>query len=452
MEALHLLACLRASGDDPAEAAQLLARCVAISPASVTFRADLGRVLGLLGRHGEAIEHLRACVGAVPQDRRTCADLADLLERSGRRAEAWEVLNAGARGPLDADDDTAFVALRVLHHDRRDEEAASIAAAAIARPGTDPGVRRLLLQQVGRIRDSIGDVDGAFEAFAEAKRLESLPFDPAEWVRMVDSLIAAHPGRSVQAAPAGDPEWDAPIFVACMPRSGSTLVEQVLHSHPAAGGTGELAALGQALRVLERASGGLPHPASGGAAGAKALREAAAVARASLESAAGKVTRIVNKHLHNYLHLGTVEALFPRARVIHIRRERVDNAFACFMSSLPPGVAPWSSRMEDLGVAWRQYERLMAHWNRTLSLPMLEVRYEELVEDPERGIRRIIEFAGLEWDDRCLRWWECDRVPLTPSYDQVRRPIYRSALGRAARYERFLGPLRNALGAAGNGG
>jgi hypothetical protein len=156
--------------------------------------------------------------------------------------------------------------------------------------------------------------------------------------------------------------------------------------------------------------------------------------------------RVTNKHLLNYLHLGMVAALFPGARVIHIRRDRLDNGLACFMTSLSPAVMPWATDLAHIGFAWRQYERLMAHWRATLDVPWLDVQYEDLVDDTEAQARRIIDFCGLPWDDRCLRFWEAERVVLTPSYNQVRQPIFRTAMGRWRQYEPFLGPLKEALG------
>jgi tetratricopeptide (TPR) repeat protein len=443
---LHLLAVILADSERQPEAATLLAQCVAIAPSRSDLRADLARMLVLLGQHAEAANHLKQHLRTNPGDRRAATDLADVLERMGRRDDAWAALSAVCPpGTQPPDDDAALVALRLLHHARRDEDAIEMATRALAGPITEPGIRRLLLQQVGRIRDRTGDLDGAFAAFAEAKRMEALPFDAAEWVRMVDEVIRAFPGGDSLRTDGPSTAWDAPVFIACMPRSGSTLAEQVLHAHPAATGTGELPALGAAVEALVAARSGAPYPACVRTATPAQFEGAARSVRGMLERAAPGATRIMNKHLQNYLQLGLVAALFPKARVVHIRRERVDNAFACFMASLPPGVAPWSSRFADLAVAWRQYERIMDHWARTLPIPILEVRYEDLVGDTEAQVRRLVDFTGLPWDDRCLRWWECDRVALTPSYDQVRRPIDRGALDRAERYGRLVDPLRVAM-------
>ena len=152
--------------------------------------------------------------------------------------------------------------------------------------------------------------------------------------------------------------------------------------------------------------------------------------------------RVTNKQLNNYDHLAMVSLLFPGARVIHIHRDPLDTCFSCFMAALN---APWASDLRNMAFAYRQYQRVMQHWHEVLDLPILDVAYEDLVDDPDRWIRESIEFCGLEWDERCLRYYESDRNVLTMSYDQVRQPIYKSAVKRYEKYEAFLGPLREAL-------
>ena len=121
----------------------------------------------------------------------------------------------------------------------------------------------------------------------------------------------------------------------------------------------------------------------------------------------------------------------------------------CFAEPLPSAAYPFTTDLASLGEAWNQYERIMEHWRQVLSEPPLEVQYEELVADPEGLTRAILDHVGLGFDERCLRYWESGRVARTASYDQVNRPVYKGAVGRARRFERHLGPLRAALGRSG---
>jgi hypothetical protein len=147
----------------------------------------------------------------------------------------------------------------------------------------------------------------------------------------------------------------------------------------------------------------------------------------------------------NYLHLGLIAALFPRARVVHCRRDPVDTCLSCYFQHLVEPQA-FTPDLTFLGHYYREYERLMAHWARVLPLPVFELNYEELTADQEAVSRRLVEFCGLDWDDRCLRFHETQRTVLTPSALQVRQPMYRNSVGRWKRYEKHLGPLLEALG------
>jgi hypothetical protein len=153
--------------------------------------------------------------------------------------------------------------------------------------------------------------------------------------------------------------------------------------------------------------------------------------------------------LTNFLHLGFIATLFPRARVIHCRRDPLDTCVSCFMQTFRD--MSFTLDLEHLGRYHRDYERLMAHWREVLPLPVLDVVYEELVADTERVSRQLVEFCGLPWDERCLRFYENPRPVRTVSKLQVRRPVYGSSVGRWRRYAAHLAPLRQALGLAGGG-
>jgi hypothetical protein len=141
--------------------------------------------------------------------------------------------------------------------------------------------------------------------------------------------------------------------------------------------------------------------------------------------------------------------LFPRGRIIHCRRHPLDTCLSCFALALMPHVHQWSGDLENIGKVYLSYERLMRHWRDELEIPMLDVPYEGLVSDPEAWTRRIIEFCGLPWDDRCLRFHQRRRVVKTASYDQVTRPIYTSSVGRYKGFEPHLGPLKRVLAEGG---
>jgi hypothetical protein len=146
----------------------------------------------------------------------------------------------------------------------------------------------------------------------------------------------------------------------------------------------------------------------------------------------------------NFLYLGVIELLFPKARIIHCTRDPLDTCVSCYCHDFA-GFHPYVYQMEDLGLYYRYYQKLMQHWQTVLSVPILNVSYESLVEDPEALTRGMLAFCGLEWDERCLRHYDNARFVNTASYDQVRKPIYKSAIGRWRHYEAYLEPLRKSL-------
>lgn len=447
VQALHLLGVIAAARQDYAVAAERFQQCVATAPRNALFLNDLARVHALCGRYAPAIAALERAQALQPADARVMTDLADVLERSGLHDRAWQTLQplvqAGKVG-----EDAAPVAMRLLDHAGKTDEAVALARRLVSEPPTDAAARRFLLQLLGRLSEKLGEYDAAFDAYAQAKRSETHRFDPQAYGRAVDALITTFSKDALARMPRASVRSELPVFIACMPRSGSTLVEQVIHAHPQAHGAGETELLHQAIgRLPSMLGGGLPFPWCVAGLDVGMLDRMAGEYLGALAALAPPgVARITNKHLLNYLHLGMAALLFPGARVIHIRRDRMDNGLACYMTSLSPSLMPWADDLTHIGYAWRQYERLMDHWRATLPLEMLEVQYEDLVDDTEAQIRRIIDFCGLPWDERCLRYWEADRVVQTPSYDQVRRPIFRTALQRWRKYEAHLGPLKEALG------
>ncbi|MBK7406297.1 MAG: sulfotransferase [Phycisphaerales bacterium] len=239
-----------------------------------------------------------------------------------------------------------------------------------------------------------------------------------------------------------------------MPRSGTSLVEQIIASHPGAYGGGELNFVAMAARDLLMPTVERPSIA----AQLDALRqptldrESQKVQRLMTEPSP-RAERFTDKLPQNFLHLGMIELLFPQARVIHCRRDPRDTCLSCY-THLFGGAnnQPFAGDLVHLGRYYRAYERIMEHWRRVTSLPMMEVVYEELVADLDGAARRVVEFTGLEWDEQCLRFYETRRDVITESADQVRRPIYSSSIGRWKRFGAHLDPLARALGVPERGG
>jgi hypothetical protein len=268
-------------------------------------------------------------------------------------------------------------------------------------------------------------------------------FDRIEEV-FTPALIAAKAGAGEPAA--------APIFVMGMPRSGTTLVEQIIASHPVVHGAGELHAFNDAVNELSAADGGtMPFPDGVPALDGGDLRQIGARYVAALRALAARDEtasreRITDKMPSNYYFAGLIHLALPNATIIHCMRDPVDTCVSCF-SKLFSGEQNHTYDLAELGRYYRRYQQLMAHWSRALPAGrILDVRYEDVVADLDGQARRIIAHCGLPWDDACLSFHKTERPVRTASVTQVRQPIYSSAIGRWRVYEAQLGPLLDALG------
>lgn len=256
--------------------------------------------------------------------------------------------------------------------------------------------------------------------------------------KAVDRIIANNP-REVFTGPPGS-DSALPVFIIGMPRSGTTLSEQILASHPQIGGGGELSDIGNAVRRLRETQGYPENPP-----GETALQRIAAHYLKRLREVDSGALRVTDKLPGNYRNLGLIGRLFPNAQVIHCRRNPIDNCLSCFLQDFGAAGLSWSFDLGDLVHQYKSYRRLMDHWREVFPGRFLEIDYEQIVADQEGQSRRLIAFTGLGWDDSCLRFHETKRAVVTASHSQVRQPIYNTSVGRWKRYGDALAPLVDGL-------
>ncbi len=444
--ARHNLGALLKERGERVEAERLFRETIALAPEMVDAHVNLGSALQALGRDDEALAAYREAQRLVPGYADAAAGEVSVLDRLGRVEEACariRPLMESARDNADVITTFASMARRL----EEEEKAITALEALLTRPDLLATKREAALFALGKLCDARGRFPEAFEFYRAANSVRPHVFDLAEFRAYCARIREIFSKETLARLPRARNNSALPIFVVGMPRSGTSLVEQILASHPAIFGAGELTWIDHLSEALPARLGTqIRYPECALDLSVRALEAAAEEHLARLHSAAPDAERVVDKMPGNFMHLGLIEMLFPGSRIIHIAREPLDNCLSCFFQNFTHG-HEYTANLETLGAVYRQYEQVMAHWRSSITHPLLEVRYENLVADQETESRRLVEFCGLPWDERCLRFHETRRVVRTASYDQVRRPMYRDSLARHRHYEPFLGHLRSALNA-----
>jgi tetratricopeptide (TPR) repeat protein len=419
------------------EAEQSLRRALKLKPAFLDARLNLGVVLSLLGRYREAQDSFEKVLRVDPRNPPALIGLGRNHALQGHFAEA-ETLYKRALD-IDPRRARAWAGLVELRRMTRADVEWLRGAEACAVSGLASLEEVTLRFAIGKYYDDVGDFERAFGSYRSANELlkaSARPYDPTARASLVDDLIREYPSEVLSRAHAHASHSRQPVLVVGMPRSGTSLVEQIIASHPDARGAGELDFWARAVHKDQAVlRSGVVSDALAGKLVAGYLRELSADSRDS--------QRVIDKTPVNSDYLGLIHQLFPNARVIYVRRDPIDTCLSCYFQNFSLGLS-FTNDLADLADYYRQHHRLVAHWRRALPAgTMLDVTYEELVADQETWTRRILDFIGLPWDPRCLEFHRAERAVFTASYWQVRQKMYRTSVERWRHYQKFIGPLRS---------
>jgi tetratricopeptide (TPR) repeat protein len=352
----------------------------------------------------------------------------DLLKTYPKHAGAWSQLATLLRGKLPEADSATMTRL-------------------LDDPDMGEGGRMNLHFGLAQVYDGVGDYAKAGEHLRlgnalqlETRKKKNQAYDPEDHARFVDNLIAVFSEPFFARTRGFGLDSERPVFIVGLPRSGTTLTEQVLASHSKVFGAGELRVARQDFEHLADARNDPGHAFEHLAALDRGrAREVAQQHLDELLSLHRTAVRVVDKMPDNYLQLGLLAVLFPRARFIHCRRDLRDTAVSCWMTHFRH--IRWANDPEHIATRFREYQRLMAHWKTVLAVPVLEVEYEDTVADLEGVARRLVDWCGLAWEPGCLAFHESKRPVRTASVTQVRQPIYSRSVARWKNYEADLGAL-----------
>jgi tetratricopeptide (TPR) repeat protein len=434
----------------PDEAAAALEQALALNPTNYDVHNMLGRVAFERSDLEGALRHHRRALELKP-------DLADALNNMGNALKELGKLDEAREAYLKAlalDPSVTGVYVNYADSVKFTPDNPHLKTMQAMRDGAVPltDTDRLQLDfALSKAYADSKDHKRSFERLLSGNKLKraQIQYDEAAALALFDRIEAVFTSellRNKQKLGGGDPS-PAPIFVMGMPRSGTTLIEQILASHPQVHGAGELKIFNDVVNEVCGPDGRpIPYPEFVPALDAAAIGKIGARYLAEIRKLAPQAPHITDKMPSNYYFAGLIHLALPNAKIIHTVRDPVDTCISCF-SKLFTAEQNHTYDLGELGRYYRRYQALMDHWRRVLPPGrILDVRYEDVVANLDTQARRIISHCGLAWDDRCLSFHETERPVRTASATQVRQPIYKSAVGRWRVYEEFLGPLLAELG------
>jgi tetratricopeptide (TPR) repeat protein len=419
-----------------ADAVASFGTAIALQPNNVPAHLGLGAALRLQGLAADAEASCRAALAAEPRSSAALSLLGELCADRGRFAEAQELFERAIA--LDANFVPAYGSLAAHRRMRREDRVWLDGAQRLLGTPLALAEEIHLRYALGKYFDDVGEWDQAFSSYQAANELTKryrARYERERLAGLVDRIISVCDAAFVRNLRPEACDSERPVFIIGMPRSGTSLAEQILASHPQVFGAGEVRFWDEAFGTLEA------RPHSGGAT--PALVGLARDYLARLGAQAGTASRVTDKMPANFLYAGLIHAALPRARIIHMQRHPLDTCLSIYFQNFF-NVSPYANDLDNIAHYYREYLRVMAHWHRTLpASALLEVPYEGLVADTESWTRRMLDFIELPWDPKCLDFHDTDRVVITASRWQVRQQINASSVGRWRNYERYLEPLRH---------
>ena len=454
-----------------ADAADLYQHALTVLPDNAVLHRPLGAAFHRLGQTQMAIDHFVRAIDLRPDYAKARIDLALVYRQLERTVEAMQQIQEAIHYMPDDVDAHISLALTLRQEGRMGLASRHLSQflsiqpvcgaayyhLSMIRPPLDlvPRIRRLLDDHtlpeddaihchfaLGNVLDAHTASDLAFDHYRQANTLKrrSLAYDPRDNTRLFEKLIETYSKDFFEQKRDLGCDSDLPVFIVGLPRSGTTLVEQILASHGSIHGAGELEAFaGVNHAIAHRFRSTRPAPECMSLIDQEIVDEFSARYLEELRLRSKTAARVVDKLPGNFVRIGLIKTLFPNARVVHCSRNARDTCVSLYFHYFQALTCSFDLR--ELGQYYLDYRRLMDHWEALFPDGIFEVRYEELVRDPERVSRDLVDYLDLPWDARCLEFYKNTRAVMSPSNIQVRHPVYKVSVDRWKRYEKHLGPL-----------
>jgi tetratricopeptide (TPR) repeat protein len=416
------------------------------------FKASLLLAIALrqTGDFSGAMQMYLDLLKSHPERHDIIGGLMEIYERTGNFDKARALWAQVSSTPFCEMPNICYVAAAILKRDKKYDEAISLLEELLKctdwqKNNFPDRVLPSVHNRLGQLLDRKACYDEAFTHYSAANDFCVSTFSEARHIQIIDQIINGW-NRFTQpiqrVLPRSGPH---PLFLIGMPRSGTTLAEQILASHPWVSAGGEIQAVPQMAAQISADNENLPFVSPA----------CADISRIQLEKAIETYLEILNdidpqaryvsdKQIYNYPHLGLISSMFPDAKIIHCKRNPMDTCLSLYMQNFS-GPRGFATKLDYIGVVYGQYMRLMAHWRNVIPNPVFELSYEAMVDNQEETTRSLLEFCGLPWDERCLDFHQNERIALTASYDQIRQPMYRDSMGRWHHYRAHLTNLMHKL-------
>ena len=413
----------------------------------INFEAYIGlaNVKRYSAEYDTGLSYIKKAEKLLPDDKSILSLKAHLLEQKGDKEDAYKIVEKLILNDV-VSAQAVTVFLKLCRSYDRCDEAIELIEQTLERTDVVGIDKQALLYAAGDLLDKLKRYDEAMSYYQKANVVVDISCNREAHARYHDDIIKCFSKAALKDMPRAKTGSSRPVFVLGMPRSGTTLTEQILSSHSDVFGAGELHYIKQLENSIRGVERGVKEEYISriNSLDEKKLTEHARTYLDKINALDNKARYVIDKMPNNFIQIGLISLLFPEARIIHCQRNPLDNCLSIYFQSFI-WLHDYAVDLSDIGFYYNEHERLMKHWKEVIDIPIMTVQYEDVLQDQEAMSRKLLDFCDLEWDESVMSFHKTKRSVATASYDQVRQPIYQSSKERWRNYEKYIDPLKDEL-------